>query len=75
MPIYEYRCSECGEQIEVLQKMADEPPKCKSCNCPMKKLISGTSFILKGTGWYQTDYKNKGKKKERSSKKAKEKSS
>lgn len=75
MPIYEWMCEKCGEQIEVLQKMADKPPKCKNCNCPMKKLISGTSFILKGTGWYQTDYKNKGKKKERSSKKAKEKSS
>ncbi len=61
MPIYEYRCSTCDRIIEVLQKTDDPAPKCHG---DMKKLMSNNSFILKGTGWYVTDYKNKKKSKE-----------
>jgi len=58
MPLYEYECGKCGNKIEVLQKVNDPDPKCK-CGSTMKKLMSNTSFILKGNGWYATDYKNK----------------
>ncbi len=57
MPIYEYRCEKCGYQFEVMQKVSDDPiTKCPKCGGPVQKLISNTSFILKGTGWYKTDY-------------------
>ena len=57
MPIYEYRCQECGQEFEVIQKFSDEPlSQCKSCNGSVSKLISQTSFRLKGSGWYVTDY-------------------
>ena len=59
MPIYEYECPDCGKQIEVIQKFGAEAPKCERCGIEMKKLMSDTSFILKGTGWYKTDYKDK----------------
>jgi putative FmdB family regulatory protein len=59
MPIYEYRCESCGHDMEVLQKMSDEPlTVCPECGRPaLKKLISAGGFILKGTGWYETDFK------------------
>ncbi len=61
MPIYEYRCQNCGYQFEVMQKVSDEPIKvCPKCGGPVQKLISNTSFILKGSGWYKTDYASKG---------------
>lgn len=57
MPIYEYECENCGKQCEVIQKFNDEPlSSCPDCGGRMHKLISHTSFILKGTGWYATDY-------------------
>jgi len=57
MPIYEYECLSCGEVHEKVQKFADEPLTiCPKCGGKLKKLISNTSFILKGTGWYKTDY-------------------
>lgn len=57
MPIYEYKCTKCNEQFEVIQKFSDEPlKKCKSCGGKLKKLITNTSFVLKGSGWYVTDY-------------------
>ena len=60
MPIYEYRCEQCGQQSEVLQKFSDEPLKtCTSCGGNLSKLISQTSFQLKGAGWYVTDYAKK----------------
>lgn len=60
MPIYEYRCSECGKEFEVMQKITDDPlTQCISCQGNVRKLISNTSFHLKGTGWYVTDYANK----------------
>ena len=57
MPIYEYQCSKCGEVFEAFQKITDEPlSKCKFCQGKVEKLISQSSFQLKGTGWYLTDY-------------------
>jgi putative FmdB family regulatory protein len=60
MPIYEYRCSDCGHQREFLQKVSDDPikscPKCSSVH--FSKLLSAAGFQLKGSGWYATDFKN-----------------
>lgn len=57
MPIYEYGCTKCGKHHEVMQKITAEPlTKCPDCGGKMKKKISSTSFVLKGTGWYVTDY-------------------
>lgn len=63
MPIYEYYCRKCGE-FEVTQRITENPLKrCPMCRGSVKKLISNTSFRLKGTGWYVTDYaRNDGKK-------------
>ena len=59
MPIYEYECSKCGRIDEVIQKFSDKPlTKCKYCSGKLHKLISHSSFHLKGTGWYVTDYAN-----------------
>ena len=61
MPIYEYKCKKCGHRFEQLQKITEKPlricPKCKKTQ--LVKLVSNTSFQLKGTGWYVTDFKNK----------------
>ena len=60
MPIYEYECPKCGRIDEVLQKFSDKPlGRCKHCSGKLHKLISHSSFHLKGTGWYVTDYANK----------------
>ena len=60
MPIYEYECTKCGHQTEVLQKFSDEPlTECEICHGKLKKLISHNTFHLKGTGWYVTDYASK----------------
>ena len=65
MPLYEYKCNDCEKVFEVLQKITAEPlEKCFYCNGSIEKLISSTSFQLKGSGWYVTDYKNNGSKKE-----------
>jgi len=63
MPIYEYKCTECDHRLEKLQKMSDDPLKdCPECEKPaLTKLVSASSFKLKGTGWYETDFKNKKK--------------
>ena len=62
MPIYEYECTKCGCLEEVYQKFSDKPlTKCKQCSGKLHKLISQSSFHLKGTGWYVTDYANKSK--------------
>jgi putative FmdB family regulatory protein len=64
MPIYEYECDTCGNQSEIIQKINDEPlASCPECGGHMHKLISHTSFILKGTGWYVTDYASPERKK------------
>lgn len=64
MPVYEYECLSCGKQCEVIQKFSDEPlSSCPDCGGHMHKLISPVSFILKGTGWYVTDYASPERKK------------
>ena len=65
MPFYEYQCTHCDHRLEVLQKISDEPlVYCPECNeATLKKLISAAAFRLKGTGWYETDFKNNDKKK------------
>jgi len=64
MPIYQYQCSDCGHQMEALQKMSD--PKltdCPKCKAPsLQKQVTAAAFKLKGTGWYETDFKNSGRK-------------
>jgi putative FmdB family regulatory protein len=61
MPVYEYRCESCGLEFEKLQHFSDPPvEKCEKCGGPVKKLISRSAFVLKGTGWYVTDYAHKG---------------
>lgn len=61
MPIYEYQCRKCGH-FEVTQKITDKPlSRCPSCKGKVKKLISNSSFQLKGSGWYITDYARKEK--------------
>jgi len=64
MPIYEYQCQSCGQGHEALQKMSAEPlVTCPACNEPeLIKKISAAGFRLKGSGWYETDFKS-GKKK------------
>jgi putative FmdB family regulatory protein len=60
VPIYEYQCSNCGEIFEAFQKVSDEPlTECRFCRGKVEKLISQSSFQLKGSGWYLTDYANK----------------
>lgn len=64
MPIYEYACQKCGHQFEALQKVSEGPlRKCPECGeLRLKRLISAPQFRLKGTGWYETDFKKDGKK-------------
>ena len=59
MPIYEYRCSSCGHELEALQKLTEAPLlACPSCHAnALVKLVSASAFQLKGTGWYATDFK------------------
>ena len=59
MPIYEYQCEKCGT-FEATQRITEKPlGRCPTCRGKVKKLISNTSFQLKGTGWYITDYARK----------------
>ena len=60
MPIYDYECLDCKLQFEVEAKMSDSPPTgCPTCSkANLRKMISRTSFVLKGGGWYVTDYKS-----------------
>lgn len=60
MPIYEYRCGQCGFQKEYMQRMSDAPlTDCPQCGKrSFNKLVSAAGFQLKGTGWYATDFKN-----------------
>ncbi|MEW6733063.1 MAG: FmdB family zinc ribbon protein [Acidobacteriota bacterium] len=60
MPIYEYLCEQCGSLIEAIQKFSDAPlTKCEKCNGKLNKVVSQSSFVLKGSGWYMTDYSKK----------------
>lgn len=65
MPIYEYRCDACGHELEAMQKMSDPAlTECPACGAPkLVKLISAVGFRLKGGGWYETDFKKSGGKK------------
>lgn len=57
MPVYEYQCKECGHIQEAFQKISEPPLEtCPQCKGGLKKLISQSSFHLKGSGWYVTDY-------------------
>jgi putative FmdB family regulatory protein len=60
MPFYEYECAKCGYRDEVLQKISDKPlTKCPNCGKPgLRKLMSAPVFRLKGSGWYETDFKS-----------------
>lgn len=64
MPIYEYACQSCGHALEALQKLSDAPlVDCPECGRPeLRKLVSAAGFVLKGSGWYATDFRDKGKK-------------
>lgn len=58
MPLYEYRCSSCGHQFEVLQKISDQSLRpCEKCGTESERLISGGGFVFKGSGFYITDNK------------------
>ena len=66
MPIYEYGCTECGKHIEAFQKISEEPlTVCPDCGGELSKLISSTSFVLKGGGWYADGYSSSDKKPEK----------
>jgi putative FmdB family regulatory protein len=60
MPIYEYQCDACGHYLEALQQIADAPlKKCPDCGKPkLRRLLSAPMFLLKGSGWYETDFKS-----------------
>lgn len=60
MPIYEYKCKSCEHKFDKIQKISDDPLRdCPDCGEPeLVKLISAAGFRLKGTGWYETDFKN-----------------
>ncbi|MEO0422092.1 MAG: zinc ribbon domain-containing protein [Pseudomonadota bacterium] len=63
MPIYEYQCESCGHRQDALQRMSDDPlVDCAACGQPaLKKLMSAPRFRLKGSGWYETDFKSENK--------------
>jgi putative FmdB family regulatory protein len=65
MPIYEYRCGSCSNELEALQKVSDSPlRKCPKCGkLTLRRLMSAPAFRLKGGGWYETDFKSDGEKK------------
>ena len=63
MPIYEYRCSACGHELEALRSLRDAPlVTCPACGADtLVKKVSAAGFQLKGSGWYATDFRNSGK--------------
>jgi putative FmdB family regulatory protein len=61
MPLYEYECERCGAHLEVLQRMGEKAlTRCSKCRGRVRKVVSRSSFQLKGSGWYITDYARKG---------------
>ena len=70
MPIYEYACVSCDHHLEALQKMSEDPlvfcPECGEER--LRKKVSAAAFVLKGSGWYETDFKNSGKEKPKDAK-------
>lgn len=64
MPIYEYKCKKCNQTFEIMQKVTDpQLSVCNSCGGELRKLITSTSFVLKGSGWYISDYPSSDRKK------------
>lgn len=66
MPIYEYECQKCGDLLEAFQKISAPPlKKCgiNGCNGKLRRIMSNSSFVLKGSGWYVTDYPSEARKK------------
>lgn len=62
MPVYDYKCEKCNKEFEIEQRITEPPlTKCPDCGGEVHRLISNTSFVLKGSGWYLTDYARKGK--------------
>jgi putative FmdB family regulatory protein len=64
VPVYEYECPKCGEITELILRISDKKPKttkCKTCSGRAKSIISNTSFVLKGAGWYKDGYEKKKK--------------
>jgi len=63
MPIYPYVCTACGHEFDALQKISDDPlAECPECGQPtLRKRLAAPAFQLKGTGWYETDFKHGGK--------------
>jgi putative FmdB family regulatory protein len=71
MPTYEYECLECKRVFEIRQRISEPPlTKCDACNGPVRRLLSAAPFILKGEGWYVTDYPSESRKKARESEKS-----
>ena len=70
MPIYEYACASCDHHLEALQKISEDPlvfcPECGGES--LRKMVSAAAFVLKGSGWYETDFKNSGKEKPKDTK-------
>ena len=57
MPLYEYKCEQCGERVEIIQRVSDKPySHCPKCSGEMKKQISAPAIQFKGSGFYKTDY-------------------
>jgi putative FmdB family regulatory protein len=62
MPLYEYQCDACGERFEVIQKFSEQAEVCAKCGKgPVRRLMSSPAIQFKGSGWYITDYAQKGK--------------
>ena len=62
MPLYEYECDACGGRFEVIQKFSETTETCRRCGKgPVRRLMSSPAIQFKGTGWYITDYAQKGK--------------
>lgn len=64
VPTYEYQCTKCGREFEVRQRISEAPlTRCETCGGELKRLLSAAPFILKGEGWYVTDYPSESRKK------------
>lgn len=64
MPTYEYKCDACGERFEVVQRITEDPlTECRSCKGTIRRVIGPAGFVLKGGGWYATDYPSASRKK------------
>jgi putative FmdB family regulatory protein len=71
VPTYEYQCDQCGRTFEVRQRITAEPlTRCEQCGGPLRRLLSPAPFILKGEGWYVTDYPSQARKQGREAEKS-----